>query len=73
MVQTLRRSGLNEEESRKTLLSLGRYAIGWAAQEMQAGGRRDDDGFEFGLNMFMAGLRQTVRDRRLTAKSRART
>jgi hypothetical protein len=72
MVKTLCRTGLAETEARQTLLTLGRFAIGWAAQEMQAGGRRDDDGFEFGLGMFVVGLRGTVASSQ-PVRARART
>lgn len=67
MVRTLRRTGLAEAEARRTLMGLGRFAIGWAAQEMRTGRGRDNEGFEFGLQMFIAGLRQLI-----AGKARAR-
>lgn len=63
MARTLERSGLSEEDARLTLLALGRYAMGWVLFE-QAAERRTiaggDDGFEFGLQTFLAGVRARV-------------
>ena len=60
-VRCLQRIGVSEEEALSTLMCLGRYAIGWALHEQMSDDtelkRRMVDGFEFGLEIFLEGLK----------------
>jgi TetR/AcrR family tetracycline transcriptional repressor len=76
MTKTLQRSGLSPSDARATLMCLGRFAIGWAAQETQAGGRPDAEAFEFGVSIFIEGLSQHLLrppSRRKPSAARARS
>ena len=64
MVQSLLRSGLSENEAQLAMLALGRFALGWVLYEQTAAPRATvhggDDGFEFGLQTFLSGLKQRL-------------
>ncbi len=64
MVQSLQRSGLAAKEAQLAMLTLGRFAIGWVLYEQTAAPRPTlhggDEGFEFGLQTFLAGLKQKI-------------
>jgi TetR/AcrR family tetracycline transcriptional repressor len=76
-VRTLMRSGLADMECRLTMQTLRRYAIGSALQEQSNKGASaaagivgtGEEGFEFGLQTFIEGLRARLADRARTAKS----
>lgn len=61
-------TGLGLPESGMTLLTLGRFAMGWALYEQTIGGREilggGDTGFEFGLQTFLRGVRKRVAEAR---------
>lgn len=62
MVQTLMRSGLQEDDARLTLRCLGRFAISWVLYEQQGkADPRSEDGFEFGLRTFISGLEASLK------------
>lgn len=76
-VKTLMRSGLADMECRLTMQTLRRYAIGAALQEQSNKGASasagivgtGEEGFEFGLQTFIEGLRARLADRARLAKS----
>ncbi len=80
-VKTLMRSGLTDMESRLTMQALRRYAIGAALQEQSNKGASaavgivgtGEEGFEFGLQTFIDGLKARLAERARTAKSIRRT
>jgi TetR/AcrR family tetracycline transcriptional repressor len=71
-VKTVMRSGLSDMEARLTMQALRRYAIGAALQEQstpdaaKAAGIvvAGEEGFEFGLQTFLDGLRTRIADRK---------
>lgn len=78
-VKTVMRSGMNEMESMLTLQALRRYAIGAALQEQatprSAGGGAvlaGAEGFEFGLQTFLAGLKTRIAQERKLKTAPAR-
>jgi hypothetical protein len=76
-VKTLMRSGLADMECRLTVQTLRRYAIGAALQEQSNKGASasagivgtGEEGFEFGLQTFVDGLKVRLTDRARLAKS----
>ena len=64
MIKSLRRSGLSEKDAQMAMLTLGRFALGWVLYEQTAAPRQTlhggDEGFEFGLQVFLAGLKQMI-------------
>lgn len=82
-VKSLMRSGLADMECRLTMQTLRRYAIGAALQEQSNKGASaaagivgtGEEGFEFGLQVYIDGLRARLAERAKVAKSvkRART
>lgn len=76
-VRTLMRSGLADMEARLAMQTLRRYAIGAALQEQSNKGASaavgivgtGDEGFEFGLQAFVDGLKLRVAERGKVAKS----
>jgi len=80
-VKTVMRSGLTDMESRLTLQALRRYAIGAALQEQaNPGGAAavgivvaGEDGFEYGLQTFIDGLRARVLEREKIGRSVRKT
>lgn len=76
-VKTLMRSGLADMESRLAMQTLRRYAIGAALQEQSNKGASaavgivgtGEEGFEFGLQAFVDGLKLRVAERGKVAKS----
>jgi TetR/AcrR family tetracycline transcriptional repressor len=69
-VNTVMRSGLTEIEAKLTMQALRRYAIGAALQEQatprSASGSvlKGEEGFEFGLQTFIAGLKARIAEGR---------
>ena len=76
-VKTVTRSGLTDMESRLTMQTLRRYAIGAALQEQStpASGAAagivlaGEEGFEFGLQTFLDGLKARIAEREKIARS----
>lgn len=76
-VKTLMRSGLADMECRLTMQTLRRYAIGAALQEQSNKGASaaagivgtGEEGFEFGLQVYIDGLRARLADRARLQKS----
>jgi TetR/AcrR family tetracycline transcriptional repressor len=76
-VKTLMRSGLADMECRLTMQTFRRYAIGAALQEQSnKGGSASvgivgtgEEGFEFGLQTFIDGLKARLAERAKVAKS----
>ena len=76
-VKTLMRSGLADMEARLAMQTLRRYAIGAALQEQSNKGgsaavgivASGDEGFEFGLQAFIDGLKVRIAERESLAKS----
>lgn len=76
-VKTVMRSGLTDMESRLTLQALRRYAIGAALQEQANPGGTTaagvvvagEEGFEYGLQTFIDGLRARLAEREKIARS----
>jgi hypothetical protein len=76
-VTTLMRSGLADMEARLAMQTLRRFAIGAALQEQSNKGgsapagivATGDEGFEFGLQAFIDGLKLRVEERIRIAKS----
>ena len=76
-VKTLMRSGLADMECRLSMQTLRRYAIGAALQEQSNKGASasagivgtGEEGFEFGLQTFIDGLKVRLADRARMAKS----
>jgi TetR/AcrR family tetracycline transcriptional repressor len=65
MAKTLARSGLSEKDSRLTLKCLGRFAISWVLYEQtaqQTADQASEEGFGFGLDVFLRGLEARLRD-----------
>jgi hypothetical protein len=75
-VQALMRSGLADMEARLTMQSLRRYAIGAALQEQSNKGLSaaigivgtGEEGFEFGLQVFIDGLKARLAERAKVTK-----
>jgi len=80
-VKTLMRSGLADMEARLTMQTLRRYAIGAALQEQSNKGLSaaigivgtGEEGFEFGLQVFIDGLRARLAEQAKVAKAIKRT
>jgi TetR/AcrR family tetracycline transcriptional repressor len=80
-VRTLMRSGLADMECRLTMQALRRYAIGAALQEQSNKGASasagivgtGEEGFEFGLQTFIEGLKTRIAERAKVAKAVKRT
>ena len=76
-VKTAMRSGLADMEARLTMQTLRRFAVGSALQEQSnKGGAASvgivgtgDEGFEFGLQVFIDGLRARLAERAKVAKT----
>ncbi len=76
-VKTVMRSGLSDMESRLTMQTLRRYAIGAALQEQSTPGAAatagivvaGEEGFEFGLQTFLDGLRSRIAEREKIGRS----
>jgi TetR/AcrR family transcriptional regulator, tetracycline repressor protein len=76
-VKTLMRSGLADMECRLTMQTLRRYAIGAALQEQSNKGHAaaagivgtGEEGFEFGLQTFVDGLKARLAERARVAKT----
>lgn len=76
-VQAVMRSGLADMEARLAIQTLQRFAIGAAMQEQSNTGASaamgvvgtGDEGFEFGLQTFIDGLRTRIAERATVAKS----
>jgi TetR/AcrR family tetracycline transcriptional repressor len=76
-VKTLMRSGLADMEARLTMQTLRRFAIGAALQEQSNKGSSaaagivgtGEEGFEFGLQTFIDGLRARLAERAKMARS----
>jgi TetR/AcrR family tetracycline transcriptional repressor len=76
-VKTLMRSGLADMEARLTMQTLRRYAIGAAMQEQANKGlaaslgivASGEEGFEYGLQVFLEGLKGRLEERARVAKS----
>lgn len=76
-VQAVMRSGLADMEARLAIQTLQRFAIGAAMHEQSITGvsaamgvvGTGDEGFEFGLQTFIDGLRTRIADRATVAKS----
>jgi TetR/AcrR family transcriptional regulator, tetracycline repressor protein len=76
-VKTVMRSGLADMEARLTMQTLRRYAIGAALQEQSNKGLSasigivgtGDEGFEFGLQIFIDGLKARLADQVKVAKT----
>jgi TetR/AcrR family tetracycline transcriptional repressor len=76
-VKTLMRSGLADMECRLSMQTFRRYAIGAALQEQSNRGAAaaagivgtGEEGFEFGLQTFIDGLKARIADRAKVAKS----
>jgi TetR/AcrR family tetracycline transcriptional repressor len=77
-VKTVMRSGLTEIEAKLTMQALRRYAIGAALQEQatprSASGSvlKGEEGFEFGLQTFIAGLKARIAEGRNVRSATAR-
>jgi hypothetical protein len=70
------RSGLTDTESRLTMQTLRRYAIGAALQEQSTPGAAaagivmaGEEGFEFGLQTFLDGLRARIAEHEKVGRS----
>jgi TetR/AcrR family tetracycline transcriptional repressor len=80
-VKTLMRSGLADMECRLTMQTFRRYAIGAALQEQSNRGAAaaagivgtGEEGFEFGLQTFIEGLKVRLVERQRLARSVKRT
>ncbi len=76
-VKTLMRSGLADMEARLAMQTMRRYAIGAALQEQSNKGASasagivgtGEEGFEFGLQVFIDGLKARLAERAKVAKS----
>ena len=76
-VKTLMRSGLADMEARLTMQTLRRYAIGAAMQEQSNKGLAaaigivgtGEEGFEYGLQVFIDGLKGRLAERAKVAKT----
>lgn len=76
-VKTLMRSGLADMEARLAMQTLRRFAIGTALQEQSNKGgsaavgivATGDEGFEFGLQAFIDGLKVRLAERERVAKA----
>jgi TetR/AcrR family tetracycline transcriptional repressor len=76
-VKTIMRSGLADMEARLTMQTLRRYAIGAALQEQSNKGAAaaigivgtGEEGFEYGLQVFIDGLRSRLAERAKVARS----
>ncbi len=76
-VKTLMRSGLADMEARLTMQTLRRYAIGAAMQEQSNKGLAaaigivgtGEEGFEYGLQVFIDGLKARLVERAKVSKS----
>jgi hypothetical protein len=76
-VKALMVSGLADMEARLTMQTLRRYAIGAALQEQSNKGLSasigivgtGEEGFEFGLSIFLDGLKAKLADRAKLAKT----
>ncbi|HEV7693849.1 MAG TPA: TetR family transcriptional regulator [Hyphomonadaceae bacterium] len=76
-VKTLMRSGLADMEARLTLQTLRRYAIGAAMQEQanqsvaasQGIVASGEEGFEYGLRVFLEGLKGRIEERARIART----
>ena len=76
-VKSLMRSGLADMEARLTMQTLRRYAIGGALQEQSNTGDAaaigivgtGEEGFEFGLQIFIDGLKTRLAERAKIARS----
>lgn len=79
-VRTVMRTGLADMEARLTMQTLRRYAIGAALQEQSNKGSSaavgivgtGDEGFEFGLQAFIDGLKMKVAERARLARAMKR-
>ncbi len=79
-VKTLMRSGLADMEARLAMQTLRRFAIGAALQEQSNKGgsaavgivATGDEGFEFGLQAFIDGLKSRVAERERLARAMKR-
>lgn len=64
MTDSLQQTGFTEQEARYAILVVGRYALGWTTDEQAAADRpRSVDptlGFEFGLEVIIAGLESRI-------------
>ena len=75
------RSGLADMEARLTMQTLRRYAIGAALQEQSNKGGSaavgivgtGEEGFEFGLQIFIDGLKARLAERAKVARTLKRT
>ena len=58
MTGRLQSEGFRHKEAHQTLMTLGRYAMGWASYEQLTPGRppNSDEAFEFGLSAMIAGI-----------------
>lgn len=80
-VKTLMRSGLADMESRLAMQTLRRYAVGAALQEQSNKGGSaavgivgtGEEGFEFGLQVFLDGLKARLAERAKVARTIKRT
>ncbi len=80
-VKTLMRSGLADMECRLAMQTLRRYAIGAALQEQSNKGLSaavgivgtGEEGFEFGLQTFVDGLKARIAERAKVAKAVSRS
>ena len=80
-VKTLMRSGLADMECRLSMQTLRRYAIGAALQEQSNKGAAaaagivgtGEEGFEFGLQAFIDGLKARLAERAKIAKTVRKT
>jgi TetR/AcrR family tetracycline transcriptional repressor len=76
-VKSLMRSGLADMEARLTMQTMRRYAIGAAMQEQSNTGDAaaigivgtGEEGFEFGLQVYIDGLRSRLAERAKVAKA----
>jgi len=79
-VKTVMRSGLADMEARLTMQTLRRYAIGAALQEQSNKGLAaavgivgtGEEGFEYGLQVFLDGLKARLAERAKLAKTMKR-
>ncbi len=64
MVQVLQVAGFTEKDARHAILIVGRYTLGWTMDEQAAADRPHTvdpvEGFEFGLQLLIAGLRSRL-------------
>jgi TetR/AcrR family tetracycline transcriptional repressor len=72
MVGRLQSEGFRHKEAVATLLSLGRYARGWALYEQAQPNRPGDEAFEFGLQAMIAGVALKVPAATQVGKERVR-